>query len=44
MPSNYWGPSVFGLLVAAVEVNKIAPRKELIVVSGLGAAITGCSL
>lgn len=42
--SNYWGPSVFGLLVAAVEVNKIAPRKELIVVSGLGAAITGCSL
>ncbi|ENG6106439.1 MFS transporter TsgA [Serratia liquefaciens] len=37
---NYWGPSVFGLVTAAVLVNRIPPRKMLVAVSIIAIVLT----
>ncbi|CAI2492158.1 MFS transporter TsgA [Serratia liquefaciens] len=37
---NYWGPSVFGLITAAVLVNRIPARKMLVAVSLIAIVLT----
>lgn len=38
--SNYWGPSVFGLITAAILVNKIPARLMLIIVMVVAIVVT----
>lgn len=37
---NYWGPSVFGLIAAAILVNKISARVMLVTVSVIAIVVT----
>ncbi len=37
---NYWGPSVFGLITAAILVNKIPPRVMLVTVAIIAIVVT----